>query len=81
MLQNNQFEEQTSRDMYAEDKASNKFFEASEVSDIGETDSYNEEGLVRHDSATGFPDTEKKTVDVNRLDRIGGNYCTTELSD
>jgi hypothetical protein len=81
LLENNQFDEQTSRDIYAEDKTSNKFFEASEVSDIGETDSYNEEGLVRNESAAGFPDTGKKTLDIKRIDRIDGNYCTTELSD
>ncbi len=39
LLGNNQFDEQTDREMYAEDKASNKFFEASEVSDIEEYDS------------------------------------------
>lgn len=64
MIENNQLDEQTSRDIYTEEKTSNKFFEASEVSDILETDSYNDEEIVRNESAAGFPDTGKKTLEI-----------------
>jgi hypothetical protein len=69
--------------MYAEDKASNQFFEASEVSDIEEYDSdYDHNVPDKSDSSKHFPDTEKKGVHIEtNKPLLVDIYSTTELVD
>jgi len=88
LLDNNNFEDPADKELYM-DKASEKFFEASEVSDLDDSDPDYKSILVvkpdiqvELDSERGcFPDTERRSPHEYLPERVVGGYCMTEMTE